>query len=118
MWGTTNAIDWPTFRMFLRKVTNVISPYCNRRTTPEREVKVKFALEQAMNTHGGGGLIGGDVGVPTNRPHYPRNESRYPLHYPLHRKLGEALGRSGQVRKISPPPGFDHLGVKAASAWG
>jgi hypothetical protein len=27
--------------------------------------------------------------------------------YPLYRRLGESLGRSGQVRKISPPPGFD-----------
>ena len=27
--------------------------------------------------------------------------------YPLHRRLGGSQGRSGQVRKISPPPGFD-----------
>ena len=27
--------------------------------------------------------------------------------YPLYRRLGGLLGRSGQVRKISPPPGFD-----------
>ena len=27
--------------------------------------------------------------------------------YPLYRRLGEPQGRSGQVRKISPPPGFD-----------
>jgi hypothetical protein len=27
--------------------------------------------------------------------------------YPLYRKLGGPQGRSGQVRKISPPPGFD-----------
>jgi hypothetical protein len=27
--------------------------------------------------------------------------------YPLHRRLGELQGRSGRVRKISPPPGFD-----------
>jgi hypothetical protein len=27
--------------------------------------------------------------------------------YPLHRKLGGPQGRSGQVRKISPLPGFD-----------
>jgi hypothetical protein len=26
--------------------------------------------------------------------------------YPLHRRLGGPQGRSGQVRKISPPPGF------------
>jgi len=27
--------------------------------------------------------------------------------YPLYRGLGWPLGRSGRVRKISPPPGFD-----------
>jgi hypothetical protein len=27
--------------------------------------------------------------------------------YPLYRRLGWPQGRSGQVRKISPPPGFD-----------
>jgi hypothetical protein len=27
--------------------------------------------------------------------------------YPLYRKLGGPQGRSGQVWKISPPPGFD-----------
>jgi hypothetical protein len=27
--------------------------------------------------------------------------------YPLHRRLGGLQGRSGKVRKISPPPGFD-----------
>jgi hypothetical protein len=27
--------------------------------------------------------------------------------YPLYRRLGGAQGRSGQVRKISPPPAFD-----------
>ena len=26
---------------------------------------------------------------------------------PLHRRQGGLQGRSGQVRKISPPPGFD-----------
>ena len=27
--------------------------------------------------------------------------------YPLYRRLGGPQGRSGQVREISPPPGFD-----------
>ena len=33
----------------------------------------------------------------------PQGKTRYPLH----RRLGVPQGRSGQVRKISPPPGFD-----------
>jgi len=32
--------------------------------------------------------------------------------YPLYRRLGEPQGRSGQVRKISPPPGFDPRNVQ------
>ena len=31
---------------------------------------------------------------------------------PLYRRLGGPQGRSGQVRKISPPPGFDPLTVQ------
>ena len=27
--------------------------------------------------------------------------------YPLYRRLGGPQGRSGRMRKISPPPGFD-----------
>jgi len=33
--------------------------------------------------------------------------------YPLYRKLGGPQGRSGQVRKISPPPGFDPRTVQS-----
>jgi hypothetical protein len=29
------------------------------------------------------------------------------VRYPLYRRLGGPQGRSGRVRKISPPPGFD-----------
>jgi hypothetical protein len=31
---------------------------------------------------------------------------------PLYMRLDEPQGRSGQVRKISPPPGFDHRTVQ------
>jgi hypothetical protein len=33
----------------------------------------------------------------------PGKETRYPLY----RRLGGPQGRSGRVRKVSPPPGFD-----------
>ena len=39
----------------------------------------------------------------TPRPLYPPGKTRYPLY----RRLGGQQGRSGRVRKISPPPGFD-----------
>ena len=32
--------------------------------------------------------------------------------YPLYRRLGGSQGRSGRVRKISPPPGFDPLAAQ------
>jgi hypothetical protein len=36
--------------------------------------------------------------------------------YPLCRKLGGPQGRSGQVRKISPPPGFDSRTVNPVAS--
>jgi len=44
----------------------------------------------------------------TPRPLYPR--------YPLYRRLGGPQGRSGLVRKISPPPGFDPRTVQPATS--
>ena len=44
--------------------------------------------------------VGGQHDAPTVLP------SRK-TQYPLYRRLGGPLGRSGRVRKISPPPGFD-----------
>jgi hypothetical protein len=35
--------------------------------------------------------------------------------YPLYKRVGGPHGRSGQVRKISPPPGFDPRTVHAAA---
>jgi len=39
--------------------------------------------------------------------HVPVALSPGKTRYPLYRRVGEPQGRSGQVRKISPPPGFD-----------
>jgi len=36
--------------------------------------------------------------------------------YPLYRRLGGPRGRSGRVRKISPPPGFDPRTVQPAAS--
>ena len=36
--------------------------------------------------------------------------------YPLYRRLGGSQGRSGQVRKISPPPGFDPRTVQPVAS--
>ena len=42
----------------------------------------------------------------------PPGKSRYPLY----RRLGGSQGRSGQVRKISPPPGFDSRTVQPVAS--
>ena len=44
--------------------------------------------------------VGGQRHAPAALP--PGN-----IQYPLYRRLGGPQGRSGRVRKISPPPGFD-----------
>jgi hypothetical protein len=36
--------------------------------------------------------------------------------YPLYRRLGGPQGRSGRVRKISPPPGFDSSTVQPVAS--
>jgi hypothetical protein len=36
--------------------------------------------------------------------------------YPLHRRLSGPQGRSGRVRKISPPTGFDPLTVQPVAS--
>jgi hypothetical protein len=56
----------------------------------------------------------GWVANATPRPLYPspRKETRYPLY----RRLGGSQGRSGRVRKISPPPGFDPRTVQPVAS--
>jgi len=46
------------------------------------------------------------------RPRPGRSLSPGKSRYQLYRRLGGAQGRSGQVRKISPPPGFDSRTVQ------
>jgi len=53
--------------------------------------------------------VGGQRHAPAALP--PGKETRYPLYG----RLGGAEGRSGRVRKISPPPGFDPQNLKARS---
>jgi hypothetical protein len=48
----------------------------------------------------------------TPRPIYPRKDTWYPLY----RRLGGPQGRSGQVQKISPPPGLDPLTVQPVAS--
>jgi hypothetical protein len=45
-----------------------------------------------------------------------RSLPRGKTQYPLYRRLGGPQGRSGQVRKISPPPGFDRRTVQPVAS--
>jgi hypothetical protein len=53
--------------------------------------------------------VGGQSHAPAALP--PGN-----TRYPLYRRLGEPQGRSGQVWKISPPPGFDPRTVQPVTS--
>jgi hypothetical protein len=48
----------------------------------------------------------------TSRPLFTPGKTRYPLY----RRLCGSQGRSGQVRKISPPPGFDPQTVQPVAS--
>jgi len=62
----------------------------------------------ALLFHDHGTRKGWRVSV-TPRPLFTPGKTWYPLYY---RRLGGPQGRSGQVRKISHPPGFDHRTVQ------
>ena len=84
-------------------------------------VKVKVTLVQALRlctgrtAHSGsrGTTLEGGEGS-SSRPgrSLPLGKTRYPLY----RRLGGPQGRSGQVRKISPPPGFDPRTVQPVAS--
>jgi hypothetical protein len=74
--------------------------------------RVKLVLEQTTKVQRGNrhvallilnlGARRGSVVSTTPRPLYPRE-----ILYPLYRRLCGPQGRSGRLRKISPPPAFD-----------
>ena len=83
------------------------------------KVKVKCTLVQALRLFTGPTAHRGGRGIALlyldhgNRrdegsaSHHGRSLPPGKTRYPLYRRLGGPQGRSGQVRKISPPPGFD-----------
>ena len=57
--------------------------------------------------------LDGGVGGQRNAPAaLPPGKTRYPLY----RRLGGSQGRSGRLRKISPPPGFDPRTVQPVAS--
>ena len=49
-------------------------------------------------------------------PHPGRSDSEKDTRYPLYKRLGGSQGRSGQVQKISLPPGFDQRTVQSVAS--
>ena len=70
---------------------------CTGRTAHRGELRYSYTLILPTVLEGGEGSA--------SRPGrcLPPGKTRYPLY----RRMGGPQGRSGQVRKISPPPGFD-----------
>ena len=54
--------------------------------------------------------------VEGGRRHVPDALTPGKTRYPLHRRLGGPQGRSGRVRNISPPPGFDPRTVQPVAS--
>jgi hypothetical protein len=78
-------------------------------------VSIKVTLEQAKKIQRGGGKGIALFFLFSRRQMWVGGQQRHAkadlppgkTRYPLYRKLGGHQGRSGRVRKISPPPGFD-----------
>ena len=87
-------------------------------------VKVKVTLAQATKSQTGSRCIAllflqprrkmgvGGWSAPRHGRSLPPGKTRHPLY----RRLGGPQGRSGQVRKISPPPGFDPRTVQPVAS--
>ena len=99
-----------------------------RLTPVDFKVKVKVTLVQALRlctgrtAHRGSRCIAlpfldhgtrrGEGSISRPGRYLPPGKTRYPLY----RRLGGPQGRSGQVRKISPPPGFDPRTVQPVAS--
>ena len=93
-----------------------------------KNVKVKCSLVQALRlctgraAHRGSrsiALLFLDHGIRRGKGSASRPGRSLPsgkTRYTLYRRLGGPQGRSGQVRKISPPPGFDHRTVQPVAS--
>jgi len=104
---------------FVKFQFNIILPpkyggfKCLLRSYYKGKVKVNFILEQATKAQRGSrgiallfSLTSELDGVGDQR-HVSADLTPEKTRYPLYRWLGGQQGRSGQVRKISPPQGFD-----------
>jgi len=106
--------------LFELNLVSLFACACNRPIATPPIIKVKCTLVQALRLCTGRTAHRGSRGIAllfhdqrheksgegsASRP--GRSLSQEKTRYPLYRRLGGSQGRSRQVRKISPPPGFD-----------
>ena len=108
----------------LRKVYAIWARGLKKVRQPRRPTRPKQYKEYLSSVHpttghkGPGGRGGAYKCSPTvslisaldgmeGQRHAPTTLPPWKTRYPLYRRLGGPQGRSGRVRKISPPPGFD-----------
>ena len=132
IWGTSVSRHSQTFRRIVlrpsswRSITLVQLVFNNWRGARShnacifnKKVKIKCTLVQALRLCTGRTAHRGSRGIAllflargtgrawgfsvTPRPLFTPGKTQYPLY----RRLGGPQGRSGQVREIAPPPGFD-----------
>ena len=111
--------DFSTCKFITLHHTEERFPWLSRQEIVYKKVKVRCTFVQALRLctgrtdyresrgialhfHDHGTRMCGESASRPGRSLSPRK-----ARYPLYRRLGGPQGRSGQVRKISPPPGFD-----------
>jgi hypothetical protein len=80
--------------------------------TSSGRYKVRLALEQAVKAPTGEKMYNPTLSLTSSpdrgdKRHIPAALPSGKTRYPLYRRLGGPQDRSGRVRKISAPPGFD-----------
>ena len=89
--------------VYCKNLVNVKGKFYFRTGT---KMKYRFTLSLTPALNGGGWL------APRPGRFTPAKETRYPLY----RSVSGPQGRSGRVRKISPPPGFDPWTVQPVAS--
>ena len=97
-WVICRSNPWTPYRVKKKVKYTIVQAlrFCTGRTAHRGSRGI------ALLFHDHGTRRGWGVSV-TPRPLFTPGKTRYPLY----RSLGCPQGRSGQVRKISPPPGFN-----------
>ena len=81
---------------------NEVHPRTGHKSPDEKRDSSTLSLTSALDR----------VRDATPRPNPPPGKTRCPVY----RRMGEPQGRCGQVRKISPPPGFDPRTVQPVAS--